>query len=236
MNLKSKKDIVFLTLAGFFVCNAIIAEMIGGKLINFFGIFTQSVGIILWPVVFVITDLVNEYYGKDGVKKLSLITVGLISYTFIILFICINLTATNFSPVSDENFHKVFGQSMYIIVGSIAAFLISQLVDSSVFWILRNRTGHKMLWLRSTGSTVISQLVDTFVVQFVGFVVPGKWTMGEFTINASWGYFFKLLVALAMIPLIYLGHYWIDRYIGEKLSHDTIKHSAEASLEHKVDD
>ena len=93
-----------------------------------------------------------------------------------------------------------------------------------------------MLWLRATGSTVISQLVDTFVIQFVGFVVPGKWTMNEFVVNASWGYLFKLLVALALIPLIYLGHYLIDKYIGEKQSHDTIKHTAEVSLDHKVDD
>ena len=236
MNLNSKKDIVFLVLAGFFITNAIIAEMIGGKLIQFFGIFTQSIGIVLWPVVFIITDLVNEYYGKNGVKKLSIITVALISFTFVVLYICMHLKATSFSPVDDQTFNKVFGQSLYIIVGSVIAFFISQLVDSSIFWMLRDKTGSKMIWLRATGSTVISQLVDTFVVQYIGFVVPGKWTLNELMVNGSWGYLFKLMIAVALIPLIYLGHYLIDRYIGDKQSHDMIKHSAEEALHHKVNE
>ncbi len=236
MNLNSKKDTVFLILAGFFVCNAIIAEMIGGKLIQFFGIFTQSIGIVLWPVVFIITDLVNEYYGKGGVKKLSFITVGLIAFTFVVLYICMQLKATSFSPVDDNTFNKVFGQSLYIIVGSIVAFFLSQLVDSSVFWMLRDKTGSRMIWLRATGSTVISQLVDTFVVQYIGFVVPGKWALNEFFVNASWGYLFKLLLAFALIPLIYLFHYLIDKYMGDKQSHDMIKHSAEEALHHQVND
>ena len=91
MNLSNRKDIVFIILAGFFITNAIIAEKIGGKLIQFFGIFTQSIGIILWPIVFIVTDLVNEYYGKDGVRKLTLITVGLILFMFVVLFICMRI-------------------------------------------------------------------------------------------------------------------------------------------------
>ena len=124
MDLKSRKDIVFLILAGFFITNAIVAELIGGKLIQFFGLFTQSIGIILWPIVFLLTDLINEYFGKDGVKKLTYITMALIAFTFILLSIAININATSFSPVSDEDFQKVFGQSQWIIVGSITEFLL----------------------------------------------------------------------------------------------------------------
>jgi uncharacterized integral membrane protein (TIGR00697 family) len=134
VDLKSRKDVVFLVLAGFFITNAIVAELIGGKLVQFFGLFTQSIGIILWPVIFLLTDLINEYYGKDGVKKLTYITVGLISFTFILLSIALNIPATSFSPVSDDNFKTVFGQSQWIIVGSIVAFLFSQLIDVYVFW------------------------------------------------------------------------------------------------------
>lgn len=205
-----------MVLAGFFVTNAIVAELIGGKLVQFFGIFTQSIGIILWPVVFILTDLINEHYGKNGVRKLTYITVGLIIYTFVLLSIAIELPAVNFSPVNDSVFRTVFGQSQWIIVGSITAFLTSQLIDVYIFWLFRNRTGGKMIWLRATGSTVVSQLIDTFVVQYIAFVLPGKWAFGEFLVNASWGYVFKLAVAVCLIPLIYAGHYTIKRFLRKE--------------------
>lgn len=213
MDLKNRKDVVFLVLAGFFITNAIVAELIGGKLVQFFGLFTQSIGIILWPVIFLLTDLINEYYGKDGVRKLTYITVGLISFTFIVLSVALSIPATSFSPVSDSVFNTIFGQSQWIIVGSIIAFLLSQLVDVYVFWMFKKATGDKHIWLRATGSTMVSQLIDTFVVQFIAFVLPGKWPFSEFLVNASWGYAFKLLVALALIPMIYLGHYLIGKYL-----------------------
>ena len=214
MDFKNRKDLVFIVLAGFFVTNAIVAELIGGKLIQFFGLFTQSLGIILWPIVFILTDLINEHFGKQGVRKLTFITVGLIIYTFFLVTIGLNIKAVNFSPVNDENFKIVFGQSQWIMVGSIIAFLLSQLVDVSVFWLLRAKTGNKYIWLRATGSTVVSQLIDTFVVQFIAFVLPGKWAFNEFLKNACWGYSFKLLVALCLIPLIYVGHFAIKKFMG----------------------
>jgi uncharacterized integral membrane protein (TIGR00697 family) len=213
MDFNKRKDLVFIVLAGFFITNAIVAELIGGKLVKFFGLFTQSIGIILWPVVFVLTDLINEHYGKQGVRKLTYITVGLISYMFIIISISLHINAVDFSPVNDETFKTVFGQSQWIIVGSVIAFLISQLVDVYIFWLFRDRTGHKFIWLRATGSTVVSQLIDTFVVQFIAFVLPGKWAFDEFVRNATWGYSFKLLVALCLIPLIYLGHFAINAFM-----------------------
>jgi len=213
MDFSQRKNVLFLVLAGFFITNAIVAELIGGKLIRFFGVFTQSVGIILWPVVFVLTDLINEHYGKNGVKKLTYITVALIIYTYLIITIGINVNAVAFSPVSDSQFRAVFGQSQWIIVGSIVAFFVSQLVDVYVFTVFHKMTGGRMIWLRATGSTAISQLIDTFIVQYIAFVIPGKWTLDMFYVNASWGYGFKLIVALCMTPVIYLGHYLIARFL-----------------------
>lgn len=213
MDFKNKKDLVFLVLAGFFITNAVTAELIGGKLVNFFGIFTQSIGIILWPVVFLLTDLINEHFGKDGVRKLTFITVGLIIYVYILLSIAIQIPAVPFSPVNDSNFQTVFGQSQWIIIGSITAFILSQLVDVYTFWMIRKATGKYMIWLRATGSTIISQLIDTFVVQFIAFVIPGYWTLSDFMVNAMYGYAFKLIVAVALIPLIYLGHTLIEKII-----------------------
>lgn len=216
MDLKKRKDIVFLVLAGFFITNALIAELIGGKLIQFFGLFTQSIGIILWPIVFILTDLINEHFGKDGVKKLTYVTVGLISFAFIILTIAIKIPATPFSPVNNEVFKTVFGQSQWIIVGSIVAFFTSQLVDVYVFVLLKKITGNKFIWLRATGSTLVSQLVDTFIVQYIAFVLPAKWTFDEFIMNASWGYLFKLIIAVMLIPIIYLGHFFIGKFLKKE--------------------
>jgi uncharacterized integral membrane protein (TIGR00697 family) len=216
MDFKNRKDIVFLVLAGFFITNALIAELIGGKLIQFFELFTQSIGIILWPIVFILTDLINEHFGKDGVKKLTYVTVGLISFAFIILTIAIKIPATTFSPINNEVFKTVFGQSQWIIIGSIVAFFISQLVDVYVFVILKKITGNKFIWLRATGSTLVSQLVDTFIVQYIAFVLPAKWNLDEFITNASWGYLFKLIIAIALIPIIYIGHYLIDKFLKKE--------------------
>lgn len=213
MDFNKKKDIVFIILAGFFITNAIVAELIGGKLVQFFGLFTQSLGIILWPIVFILTDLINEHYGIQGVRKLTYITVGLITYTFILISIGMQIPAIGFSPVNDATFNTVFGQSQWIIVGSIVAFFISQLVDVYIFWIFRNRTNGKYIWLRATGSTAVSQLIDTFVVQFIAFVIPGKWAFDEFVKNAAWGYSFKLVIAFCLIPFIYFGHFVINRFL-----------------------
>ncbi len=218
MVFNSKRDIVYIILAGLFITNAVVAELIGGKIIQL-GPFYLSIGIIPWPVVFLTTDIINEFYGKKGVRKLSLITAGLIAYAFIILFIAIHVPAASYptiSAVSNEQFNAVFGQGMLIILGSIIAFLVSQMVDVFIFWLLREKTGGKMIWLRSTGSTVISQLVDTFIVGGIAFWLPGKWTT-EVYLNASLtGYTFKLMIAILLTPLIYLGHFLIKKYLAEE--------------------
>ena len=149
---RSKKDTVFVILAGIFITNAVVAELIGGKLIQI-GPFVMSIGILPWPVVFLTTDLINEYFGEKGVRRLSFITASLIAYAFLVLLLAIAIPAAKgISPVNDEQFQAVFGQSMWIIVGSIIAFMVSQLIDVTVFWYFRNKTGSKKIWLRTTGS------------------------------------------------------------------------------------
>ena len=210
---KSKKDTVYVVLAGIFITNAIVAELIGGKLINI-GSAVMSVGILPWPVVFITTDLINEYFGEKGVKKLSLITACLIAYCFVLLYIALNIPAVKGENlITDTQFNSVFGQSMWIIVGSVTAFLVSQLIDVTVFHYVKNRTGNKMIWLRSTGSTVISQLFDSFIVLGIAFWMTGKMTTEVYILSAFTGYFVKLIIAVFLTPLIYLGHYIIEKYI-----------------------
>ena len=211
---QSKRDYVFVILAGIFITNAVVAELIGGKLIQI-GPFVMSIGILPWPIVFLTTDLINEYFGQKGVRKLSFITAALIAYAFIILFFAIQIPAAKgISPVSDNHFQAVFGQSMWIIAGSIIAFLISQLVDVSIFHYVKKKTGDNKIWMRSTGSTIISQLIDSFVVLGIAFWLPGKINFETFISSALTGYTFKLSVAVLLTPLIYLSHYLIRKYIG----------------------
>lgn len=213
---RSKKDVVFVILAGIFITNAVVAELIGGKLIQV-GPFVMSIGILPWPVVFLTTDLINEYFGEKGVKKLSYITACLIAYAFIILLLAILVPAAKgISPVNDSQFYAVFGQSMWIIAGSIIAFLVSQLIDVTVFWFFKNRTGERKIWLRTTGSTVVSQLFDSFIVLGIAFWLPGKINFDTFLSSAIIGYTFKLGIAILLTPLIYLGHHLIKKYLSEE--------------------
>lgn len=213
---QSKKDTVFVVLAGIFITNAVVAELIGGKLIQV-GSAVMSIGILPWPIVFITTDLINEYFGEKGVRKLSLITASLIAYTFVILYLAMQIPAVDGKNlVTDAQFNGVFGQSMWIIVGSITAFLVSQLIDVTIFHFVKNRTGNKMIWLRSTGSTVISQLFDSFIVLGIAFWMTGKMTTEVFITSAFTGYFVKLIIAILMTPLIYLGHSLIEKYIHGK--------------------
>lgn len=207
--LTTKKEGLFVFLTGIFITNAIVAELVGGKLI-FIGGFLLSLGILPWPIVFLTTDLLNEYFGAKVVKRLSFITAGLISYTFILLSIGLKIpVAEGISPVSNSQFSAVFGQSQYIIIGSILAFLFSQLVDSSVFHFVKNKTGSKMIWFRATLSTIISQFFDSFIVLGIGFLLPGKITFSQYISSGFSGYLFKLMVAAALIPLIYISHNFV---------------------------
>lgn len=211
--LQTKKETVYIILAGIFITNAVVAELIGGKLIQV-GPYLMSVGILPWPIVFVTTDLINEYFGEKGVKKLSLITACLIAYTFVIIYMAMQIPAVaGDGLVSDNQFNGVFGQSLWIIVGSITAFMVSQLIDVTIFHFLKNKTGNKMIWLRSTGSTVISQLFDSFIVLGIAFWMTGKMTTEVFIASAFTGYFVKLIIAIALTPLIYLGHSIIEKYL-----------------------
>ncbi len=245
--MKSKKDKLFLFLATFFVANAIIAEIIGGKLIvigdpsfNFLlnlgflktqvGPFILSVGVFPWPIVFLSTDLINEYFGKRGVRQITNIAVVLILYVFVIIFVTmIPGAAEGISPVSDESYRQVFSQSMWIIVGSIIAFVVSQIVDVMVFHLFRKKTGGKMLWMRATGSTVVSQFIDSIIILGIAFYLPGKITFSQFLGFAITNYSYKVLIAMLITPLIYVGHGFIGRYLGKELAEDMTNEAAETS-------
>ncbi len=227
----SKREWLFVFLAGFFITNAVTAELISNKLIDVpltfsffgseFGPFVTVVGVLPWPFVFICTDLINEFYGKKAIRRLSWITAALISYCFIIVTVALAIPAnTAISPntANDFEFTKVFGQSQWVIVGSVFAFMFSQLLDATLFAWIKQKTGNRHIWLRSTGSTVISQLIDSYIVIYIGFILPGTLPISAFWEIAPTNYVLKLIIAILLTPLIYLGHYAVRRYLGEHAS------------------
>lgn len=237
-----KRNKLFIILAGIFITNALLAEIIGVKIfsfestvglepahLNILGFtmdFNLTAGVILWPVVFITTDLINEYFGKPGVKLISYLTAGLIAFAFVMLFFTIHLPPAEWwleannkdnsgnSFNIDFAFSKIIGQGQRIIIGSLIAFLAGQLIDVFVFQKLRHLTGTKMLWLRATGSTLISQFIDSFVVLYIAFagIFPNQQIIAIGITN----YIYKFFVAILLTPLIYFGHSLIDKYLGEK--------------------
>lgn len=221
-----KKQWIFVVLAGLFITNAVTAELISNKLIeiplnfSFFGHkvgpFITIVGILPWPIVFLLTDLINEFYGPKVVRRLSWITAGLILYCFILVGVSLAIPAVelpNSGLASDQAYRSVFGQAQMIIIGSITAFLVSQLLDATVFTYIKNKTGDRFVWLRSTGSTLVSQLIDSYIVLYIGFVLPGKMSFSDYMNIAPTNYILKIVIAFALIPLIYLGHWVLKKHV-----------------------
>jgi uncharacterized integral membrane protein (TIGR00697 family) len=242
--LQEKKDRLYLILFSIFLANAIMAEFGGvkifsaGKLLgidpvklpiadNFTIDFNLGVGALIWPVVFVTSDLINEYFGKAGVRRISFITAGLICYLFIVVFswtklppadFWLQVNATdNLGRPFDINsaYGTLFSQGLGIIAGSITAFLISQWVDVTTFHWFKSITGHKYLWLRATGSTVVSQLIDSFVILFIAFYLLGNWSLGQVLQVAMIQYGYKVVFAIGLTPALYLVHHIIDKYLGK---------------------
>ncbi len=251
MNILAKKENkLFLILGGFFIANALIAEFIGVKIFSLEGTlglepfqymlfgermsFNLTAGVVLWPVVFVMTDIINEYYGSRGVKFLSYLAVGLISFAFLMVYAAIHLSPADWwvESAADQGvqnfqlaFAKIFGQGLWIILGSLVAFLVGQILDVAVFHKLKKLTGEKKVWLRATGSTLVSQFVDSFVVLIIAFKLGADWSWALVLAVGFNNYFYKFFVAVILTPIIYLAHSLIDNYLGEELA-DRMKKEA----------
>lgn len=240
MKLNKPTRLLIVLIAVFLTC-AITAELVSSKLfvidLNFgklnLGSYVSIIGILPWPVVFLTTDIINEFYGRKILRMVSILTAAMIALCFVIVYTGMVPHAYTGDPegsikgvATDDQFNGVFSQSLWIIAGSITAFIIGQLIDSFVFWFFKKRTGERFIWLRSTGSTVISQLIDTFVVLYIGFIVPGRATMDWFWSTGATNYCLKLMIAIALTPLIYLFHWIVEKYLGDEKAH-LLEHAAE---------
>jgi len=253
---ESKKTNLFIILGSIFLTNAILAEIIGVKIFSmektlgfapvnwtFFEEyllnFNLTSGAVIWPIVFITTDIINEYFGKKGVKKISFLTAGLIAYAFIVIIVVTKLVPADFwinvnstTPDGDNfnisyAFNTIFRQGLGIIIGSLTAFLLGQLIDVYVFQKLRALTGENKIWLRATGSTLVSQFIDSFVVLGIAFYVFGNWSISQIIAVGIMNYIYKMTVAIALTPLLYLAHGIIDRYLGKDLATEMIEEASD---------
>ena len=231
---------LFIVLSGLFITNALMAEFVGVKIFALedtlglppldWRLFGQSgslsftAGVMLWPVVFIMTDIINEYFGVRGVRFISWLAVGCITYAFLFAYLAIELAPASWwvgvaagrgVPDMQAAFAATFGQGLWTIGGSVTAFLVGQLIDVAIFHRIRTLTGERWIWLRATASTAVSQLVDSFVVLYIAFVLgPQQWPIDLFLAVGTVNYAYKLLMAVLLIPLIYLGRRVIERYLG----------------------
>ncbi len=241
--LKSRQGKLYLFLCFIFLTNAILAEIIGVKIFSlekylntnpaqfhlpfdFVLDFNLTAGVVIWPIVFITSDLINEYFGKPGLKRVSYLTAGFIAYSFSIIYFSTTLPPADFwldlnkSQYGegfniDTSFSLIFRQGLGIIVGSIVAFLIGQVVDAHAFQYFKSITGSKKIWLRATGSTLVSQLIDSFVVLWVAFYLFGNWPLKMVIAVGIINYIYKFVIAVALTPLLYPAHNLIDKYLGK---------------------
>jgi queuosine precursor transporter len=244
-----KRNRLFIMLSGIFITNAVLAELVGVKLfslektfhldwapVHLFDAsplgFNFTAGVILWPFVFITTDIINEYFGHKGVRMISVLAACLITYAFLLLFVVTKLAPSDYwlslyattpegTPFNiNYAFSLIFTQGLAIIVASLTAFLVGQLVDVYVFHKIKERTGDKYIWLRATGSTLVSQLIDSFVVLFLAFYLfkdpAHRWSWSFLLSVGLLNYCYKFLAAILLTPLLYAAHGLIDRYLEIK--------------------
>jgi uncharacterized integral membrane protein (TIGR00697 family) len=216
-----KRHKLFLVLAGIFTTCLVVGDIIGGKLVSttLFGMeFTTTVGMVPFPVTFLLTDVLNEFYGQRAARFITIVGFGMAVLSFVIIYTAAAVPFAGFTHapewtgVNEASFDNVFLGSLRMIVASLCAYLLSQFVDIGVFHALKRVTSGKLLWLRATGSTAVSQLIDTVTINFVAW--SGTMATGKIVTIIYTAYGLKLLIAVGLTPLIYLCHTLVQRGLG----------------------
>ena len=196
---------LYLIFAGIFIASLVACNLIFQKFFtwNFLGLtFELSVGIIAYPVTFLVTDLISELYGKKRANQVVISGFCASVFTTLLIFISMNATAADWSPVDSTTFNKVFGLSAPAFLASMMAYLTAQFIDVRIFHFWKRLTKGKHLWLRNNASTMFSQLVDTSMVLII-LCSAGAIGWERFGSLLLMGWLFKVLVALIDTPIIY---------------------------------
>jgi len=228
---------IYLWLSALFVAALLVADVLGVKLFRIplgfsFGVpwqdapidaVTHTCGMLTFPVTFLLTDLVNEFYGNKAARRLVWIGFAAAGFAFLVMNIALAMPHWDVPfNINQKSFEDVFSSSRIMYVASLTAFLIGSLSDIALFGWLKRITGGKRVWLRATGSTVISQAIDSFIVTWLAFSVgrtllasdvPAM-PMDEVLKTAATGYLLKFVIAILLTPVIYLGRWVMARRFG----------------------
>lgn len=206
---------LYLILASLFITSLVVSNLIFQKFfywypfeIELFGskLFEISVGILPYPITFLITDLISEIYGKKKANQVVFVGVFASFFSLLIVYTANNVSATSWSPVKDAMFDKVFGNTILAVFASMMAYLFAQFVDIQIYHFWKKLTHGKYLWLRNNFSTFFSQFIDTSCVLIL-LCSFGEISWSKFYGLLLSGFIFKLLIALLDTPFLYLGVY-----------------------------
>jgi uncharacterized integral membrane protein (TIGR00697 family) len=229
----SRAQLVYLWLTVLFVSSLLVADVLGVKLFRIPLGFSFSVpwqdgsidaiqhtcGMLTFPITFLITDLINEFYGKRAARRVVWIGFAAGGFVFIVMNIALGMPHWEVPfNIPEKSFEDVFSNSRVMYIASLSAYLVGSFSDIAIFGWLKRITGGRRVWLRATGSTVVSQMIDSFIVTWLAFSVARSvlggdvpaMPMGEVLKTAATGYLLKFFIALGLTPIIYLGR-WLMR-------------------------
>jgi uncharacterized integral membrane protein (TIGR00697 family) len=204
---------LFVYLCAVFVACLLLGDVIGGKIIRT-PLGPISVGIIPFPVTFLLTDVVNDFYGRRGARFLTMLGFFMAMLAWVLLQVTTVMPVDGSTYFTQAEYAKVFGGSAALFVASMIAYLIGQFLDIHVFHFWKALTRSRHLWLRSTGSTIFSQAVDTVTINVIFGRVTVGWAWGFIGAKVGREYFIKFVVAVLLTPLIYAAHGAIVRGLG----------------------
>ena len=214
---------IYLILGALFISSLVVSNLIFQKFFywDFFGIYTFeiSVGILPYPITFLITDIISEVYGKR--KANQVVTAGIFAsfFSMLIVYVAGNVPATEWSPINNALFNTVFGATAIAVLASMTAYLLAQYIDIQIFHFWKHLTKGKHLWLRNNFSTFLSQFVDTFTVLFL-LCSFGKISWSLFSVLLASGFLFKVMVAALDTPFLYAAVYALRKRFGLKMGEE----------------
>ena len=219
---------IYLYLGALFITSLVVSNLIFQKFfywypfdIEIFGskLFEISVGILPYPITFLITDLISEIYGKKNANQIVIAGIFASLFSLLIILMADAVPAVSFSPVKDNMFNTVFGSSAIAVFSSMTAYLFAQFIDIQIYHFWKRLTKGKHLWLRNNFSTWFSQFIDTFSI-LVLLCSFGILPWSSFKGLLISGFLFKVLIAALDTPLLYLGVYFFRKRFNLKINEE----------------
>ena len=219
---------IYLILAGLFITSLVASNLIFTKIfywypfdINLLGVklFELSVGILPYPLTFLITDLISEIYGQKKADQVVITGIFASVFSILLIFISSQVPAIEGSPIDDITFNNVFLNAPLAVLASMLTYLFAQFIDIRVYHFWKRLTRGKHLWLRNNFSTFTSQFVDTFTIVSL-LIIFEILPQDKFLVLIVSGFLFKVMVAIFDTPLLYLCVWLFRRKFNLKVGEE----------------